>query len=47
MTTNCFRAGKNLSARATEVVVRFKQPPFALLDDGEKTGMEKWRIMNA
>ncbi|MCK5749831.1 MAG: glucose-6-phosphate dehydrogenase, partial [Oricola sp.] len=29
------RAGKNLPAHATEVVVRFKQPPVALFDDGE------------
>ncbi|SIQ51874.1 glucose-6-phosphate 1-dehydrogenase [Rhizobium sp. RU20A] len=27
------RAGKNLPAHATEVVVRFKQPPVALFDD--------------
>lgn len=30
------RAGKNLPAHATEVVVRFKQPPVALFDDVEK-----------
>ncbi len=29
------RAGKNLPAHATEVVVRFKQPPVALFDDVE------------
>jgi glucose-6-phosphate 1-dehydrogenase len=30
------RAGKNLPAHATEVVVRFRQPPVALFDDGDK-----------
>jgi glucose-6-phosphate 1-dehydrogenase len=32
------RAGKNLPAHATEVVVRFKQPPVALFDDGKNAG---------
>ena len=31
------RAGKNLPAHATEVVVRFKHPPVALFDDVEKS----------
>ncbi|OLP61895.1 glucose-6-phosphate dehydrogenase [Xaviernesmea oryzae] len=31
------RAGKNLPAHATEVVVRFKQPPVALFDNGAQT----------
>ncbi|SOC82945.1 glucose-6-phosphate 1-dehydrogenase [Ensifer adhaerens] len=32
------RAGKNLPAHATEVVVRFKQPPVALFDEVETAG---------
>jgi glucose-6-phosphate 1-dehydrogenase len=32
------RAGKNLPAHATEVVVRFKRPPIALFDDGADVG---------
>lgn len=31
------RAGKNLPAHATEVVVRFKHPPVALFDDVDKS----------
>jgi glucose-6-phosphate 1-dehydrogenase len=32
------RAGKNLPAHATEVVVRFRPPPVALFDDGGEVG---------
>ena len=38
------RAGKNLPAHATEVVVRFKAPPVALFDDGKEAGRNYLRF---